>query len=81
MTPEQLELHFVFAAVWAFGGNLLADKSKDHRKAFSNWWQEEFKTVKFPADGLVYDYCLVKYGPSKYRLPSNMLALITSGFG
>eukprot|EP01051_Picozoa_sp_SAG22_P001087 SAG22_NODE_38_length_26325_cov_107.302067_25_plen_129_part_00 len=72
-------------------GNLLADKSKDHRKAFSNWWQEvktkalrfcrastaflvhlrpclslrscchntqEFKTVKFPADGLVFDYCL-----------------------
>jgi dynein heavy chain len=53
LSPEQLEHYFVFSCVWAFGGNLLADKSKDHRKGFSNWWQEEYKTVKFPADGQV----------------------------
>ena len=58
MTPELLECYFVWSAVWAFGGNLLADKSKDHRKAFSNWFVEEFKTVKFPGDGLVFDYQL-----------------------
>ena len=55
MTPDVLEQYFVFAAVWAFGGNLLVDKSKNHAKNFSVWWQEEFKTIKFPPDGLVFD--------------------------
>jgi dynein heavy chain len=58
LSPEQLEHYFVFGCVWAFGGNLLTDKSKDHRKAFSTWWSDEFKAVKFPTDRLVFDYCL-----------------------
>ena len=60
LTPEQLEMYFVFGCVWAIGGNLLTDKSKDHRKGFSIWWQEEFKTVKFPVDNLIFDYQLNK---------------------
>ena len=28
----------------------------DHRKEFSKWWKETFKTVKFPHRGEVWDY-------------------------
>lgn len=45
-----LELHFVFACIWAFGGCLLADKVSDCRQQFSRWWQLEHKTVVFPTE-------------------------------
>ncbi|KAI3434555.1 hypothetical protein D9Q98_002628 [Chlorella vulgaris] len=51
-----LELHFVFACIWAFGGCLLADKVSDCRQQFSRWWQLEHKTVVFPTEGSVFDY-------------------------
>lgn len=28
----------------------------DYRVEFSKWWVTEFKTVKFPAQGTVFDY-------------------------
>jgi dynein heavy chain len=56
LAPEVIENFFVWAAVWAFGGNLLVDKSVNHSKNFSAWWIEEFKTVKFGGEGLVFDY-------------------------
>lgn len=28
----------------------------DHKVEFSKWWVSEFKTVKFPAQGTVFDY-------------------------
>jgi dynein heavy chain len=28
----------------------------DHRLEFSKWWTTEFKTVKFPTQGTVFDY-------------------------
>ncbi|KAJ3597932.1 hypothetical protein NHX12_001448 [Muraenolepis orangiensis] len=30
----------------------------DYRVEFSLWWTKEMKTVKLPAQGLVFDYCL-----------------------
>ena len=60
LDENAIEATFVFASVWAFGGALLADKSMDHRDAFSKWWVEEFKTIKFPEEGEVYDYRLEK---------------------
>ncbi|XP_077976399.1 dynein beta chain, ciliary-like isoform X2 [Styela clava] len=52
------ELYFVFAAVWAFGGALLHDQLIDHRLEFSRWWVKEFKQIKFPASGTVFDFCI-----------------------
>jgi len=43
-------------AVWAFGGGLAEKDNKEYRKDFSNWWRSEFKPVKFPSKGLVFDY-------------------------
>jgi len=55
--PKDLyELYFVFAAIWAFGGALFQDQLVDHRVEFSKWWTTEFKTVKFPSQGTVFDY-------------------------
>ena len=30
----------------------------DYRVEFSKWWTTEFKTVKFPSAGTVFDYCI-----------------------
>jgi dynein heavy chain len=53
---EQFEANFVYACVWAFGGATFMDKNADHRKEFSDWWRRVFTTIKFPKDGLVFDY-------------------------
>ncbi|VDN15434.1 unnamed protein product [Dibothriocephalus latus] len=56
-SPNELyELYFVFCAVWAFGGALFQDQLMDHRVEFSKWWIAEFKNVKFPSNGSVFDY-------------------------
>eukprot|EP00741_Cyanophora_paradoxa_P005992 tig00000955_g5810.t1 len=51
-----VEHYFVFSAVWAFGGALLTDKQNDFRAEFSKWWKEEWKVVKYPDGGTVFDY-------------------------
>uniref|UniRef100_A0AAX7TU92 Dynein axonemal heavy chain 17 n=1 Tax=Astatotilapia calliptera TaxID=8154 RepID=A0AAX7TU92_ASTCA len=53
---ELYELYFVFAAVWAFGGAMFQDQLVDYRVEFSKWWVTEFKTIKFPTQGTVFDY-------------------------
>lgn len=53
---ELYELYFVFAAVWAFGGCTFQDQLIDYRVEFTKWWTTEFKTIKFPAQGTVFDY-------------------------
>ncbi len=50
------ELYFVFACVWAFGSVLFQDQLCDHRVEFSRWWCTEFRVVKFPTQGTVFDY-------------------------
>ncbi|NXW79744.1 DYH9 protein, partial [Hirundo rustica] len=55
--PKELyELYFVFAAVWAFGGSMFQDQLVDYRVEFSKWWVSEFKTIKFPSQGTVFDF-------------------------
>ncbi|NXA80882.1 DYH9 protein, partial [Thryothorus ludovicianus] len=55
--PKELyELYFVFAAVWAFGGSTFQDQLVDYRVEFSKWWVAEFKTIKFPSQGTVFDF-------------------------
>jgi dynein heavy chain len=65
LTPENVpdgspkdiyELYFVWACVWAFGGALFEDQIVDHRVEFTKWWAAEFKTIKFPSQGTVFDY-------------------------
>ncbi|XP_055848919.1 dynein beta chain, ciliary isoform X2 [Episyrphus balteatus] len=55
---EWHELYFVFACIWAFGSAMFQDQAIDYRVEFSKWWVNEFKTVKFPQGGTVFDYFL-----------------------
>ncbi|XP_068770010.1 dynein axonemal heavy chain 9 [Struthio camelus] len=55
-SKELYELYFVFAAVWAFGGSMFQDQLVDYRVEFSKWWVTEFRTIKFPSQGTVFDY-------------------------
>ncbi|XP_078250276.1 dynein axonemal heavy chain 11-like [Pogona vitticeps] len=56
-SPRELyEIYFAFASVWAFGGALFQDQLIDYRMEFSRWWIKEMRTVKFPSQGMVFDY-------------------------
>ncbi|KAK2490477.1 LOW QUALITY PROTEIN: hypothetical protein MC885_016050 [Smutsia gigantea] len=56
-SPKELyELYFVFACFWAFGGAMFQDQLVDYRVEFSKWWVNEFKTIKFPLQGTIFDY-------------------------
>ncbi|RKP21352.1 hypothetical protein ROZALSC1DRAFT_27237, partial [Rozella allomycis CSF55] len=71
---EWFEIYFVFAAVWAFGGIMYADTMVDYRVEFSKWWNTEFKLVKFPPTGTVFDYYVdnetKKFMPWADKVPS-----------
>nr|CAB3238531.1 dynein beta chain, ciliary-like [Phallusia mammillata] len=73
-SPRELyELFFVFAAVWAFGGATLHDHMTDYRQEFSRWWVKEFKHIKFPSTGTVFDFCIdpksKKFVPWSEKVP------------
>ncbi|KAF0298097.1 Dynein beta chain, ciliary [Amphibalanus amphitrite] len=60
-SPKELyELYFCFCCVWAFGASMFQDQVGDYRTEFSRWWMNEFKSVKFPAQGTVFDYYIDK---------------------
>jgi dynein heavy chain len=52
-TKENIESMFVYTATWAFGGPL---NSRDQRKHFHESWCQTFPTVKYPKEGLCFDY-------------------------
>ncbi|KAF5277248.1 hypothetical protein FQR65_LT00356 [Abscondita terminalis] len=53
---EWYELYFVFSCVWAFGSAMFQEQTTDYRVEFTKWWVNEFKNIKFPAGGTVFDY-------------------------
>ncbi|KAI8438868.1 hypothetical protein MSG28_011209 [Choristoneura fumiferana] len=53
---ELHDMYFVFACVWAFGSAMFQDTAIDYRVEFTKWWVNEFKNVKFPTGGTVFDY-------------------------
>ncbi|XP_034940720.1 dynein beta chain, ciliary [Chelonus insularis] len=55
-TKDHYELYFNFAAVWAFGSAMFQDQNIDYRVEYTKWWVNEFKQVKFPSQGSVFDY-------------------------
>ncbi|KAM4843232.1 dynein axonemal heavy chain 17 [Thomomys bottae] len=74
-SPKELyELYFVFACFWAFGGAMFQDQLIDYRVEFSKWWINEFKTIKFPSQGTIFDYYIdpetKKFMPWTDKVPS-----------
>ena len=57
-----VEAQFVFAMVWAIGGNMFVDAVSDYRAQFDSWWQEKWKNVKYPDAGTVFDYYVSEDG-------------------
>mmetsp|Transcript_22861 Transcript_22861/g.57008 ORF Transcript_22861/g.57008 Transcript_22861/m.57008 type:complete len:4427 (+) Transcript_22861:2-13282(+) len=57
---SKFEIYFVLAAVWAFGSAYAITSGTDYRKKFSAWWKEQWKTVKFPHRGEVFDFFVDK---------------------
>lgn len=62
LDKEILETYFVWACVWAFGSALLVDQVRDCRVEFSKWWRVEWKHIKFPDGGTVFDYYIDEDG-------------------
>ncbi|CAE7303428.1 ODA11 [Symbiodinium natans] len=50
-----VEAWFVFCTIFATGSSLAEVDGIDYRKAFSTWWKNEMKTIKYPTKGLVFD--------------------------
>ncbi|XP_037074053.1 dynein beta chain, ciliary-like [Pollicipes pollicipes] len=74
-SPKELyELYFCFCCVSAFGASMFQDQMTDYRVEFSRWWVNEFKSVKFPAQGTVFDYYIdkdsQKFVPWSSNVPS-----------
>ncbi|GLG98379.1 Putative dynein heavy chain [Gryllus bimaculatus] len=55
---EWFEIYFVFACIWAFGSTMFQDQIVDYRMEFTKWWTNEFKVVKIPTQGSVFDYVI-----------------------
>ncbi|KAK7573934.1 hypothetical protein V9T40_011125 [Parthenolecanium corni] len=55
-SKELYEMYFSFACIWAFGSAMFHDQLIDYRAEFSKWWVGEFKSIKYPAQGTVFDY-------------------------
>lgn len=59
---------------WACGAALVFSQLVDYRVEFSKWWVNEFKTIKFPSQGTVFDYYIdpdtKKFLPWTDRVPS-----------
>ncbi|XP_014668470.1 PREDICTED: LOW QUALITY PROTEIN: dynein beta chain, ciliary-like [Priapulus caudatus] len=72
-SKDVYELYFTFACVWAFGGSMFQDQLVDYRVEFSKWWTSDFKTVKFPSQGTVFDYYIdpetKKFAPWTEKVP------------
>ncbi len=51
-----LKYTFAYAAVWALGGALAEKDGHNYRKDFSSFFKNEFKSVKWPTKGTVFDY-------------------------
>mmetsp|Transcript_13737 Transcript_13737/g.31794 ORF Transcript_13737/g.31794 Transcript_13737/m.31794 type:complete len:4493 (-) Transcript_13737:49-13527(-) len=54
--PKLLEALFVFCCVWGMGGSLTVEQGMDYRLGFSKWWADEWKVVRFPDGGSVFDF-------------------------
>lgn len=50
------EQYFCFAAIWGFGSACFQDQLLDWRTEFSKSWVSEFKEIKFPSAGTVFNY-------------------------
>ncbi|KAH8382612.1 hypothetical protein KR009_004377 [Drosophila setifemur] len=53
-----LETIFVYCTVWSFGSALSQDVIIDWHREFHKWWIGEFKDVKLPSQGTVFDHQL-----------------------
>ncbi|XP_037943923.1 dynein beta chain, ciliary-like [Teleopsis dalmanni] len=53
-----LELLFIYATMWGFGSALYQDQIIDWHQEFHKWWTLEFKEVKLPTQGNIFDYSL-----------------------
>lgn len=54
---DAIEKAFVFAMIWSMGSALtVTDDGTDNRKAFSDWWRNEWRQVKMPTQYTIFDY-------------------------
>ncbi|KAM7359981.1 dynein beta chain, ciliary isoform 2-T2 [Cochliomyia hominivorax] len=62
VSPDSLELYieliFVYSVMWGFGSALYQDHIIDWHREFHKWWITEFKDIKLPSQGTIFDYYL-----------------------
>lgn len=83
-TNDILENLFIFCVVWAFGGPMISDKSKDYRKYFNEAFQSSF-SGRFPKDLSCFD-CVWSFSEDTFvewtsRVPAYVPIPIGGGQG
>jgi len=62
LSPEEstkyFEAVFCYCMIWGLGGALVVDAQNDYRSIMDKWWREEWKNVKIPEAGTIFDYCV-----------------------
>ncbi|XP_055624152.1 dynein beta chain, ciliary-like isoform X4 [Toxorhynchites rutilus septentrionalis] len=71
---EWYEIYYVFAVIWGFGSSMFQDQMVDWRNEFHKWWINEFKAIRFPPGGTVFNYYIdpetKKFNPWTDLVPS-----------
>ncbi|KAL1403957.1 hypothetical protein pipiens_005505 [Culex pipiens pipiens] len=71
---EWYEIYYVFAVIWGFGSSLYQDQLVDWRNEFHKWWINEFKAIRFPPGGTIFNYYIdpetKKFNPWTELVPS-----------
>ncbi|EDS32929.1 dynein heavy chain [Culex quinquefasciatus] len=71
---EWYEIYYVFAVIWGFGSSLYQDQLVDWRNEFHKWWINEFKAIRFPPGGTIFNYYIdpetKKFNPWTDLVPS-----------
>lgn len=62
-----MEVIFVYSAIWGFGSALYRDGVVDWYREFHKWWIAEFKDIRFPSSGIIFDFYL-NLGTMKFEL-------------
>ena len=81
---QALEMYFIFACVWAFGGALGEDDEEgDYKVEFAQWWDMTWNTIKFPDRGSCFDFYIddtnCTFAPWSQLISTHTFAASSSG--
>ena len=76
---SSLEIYFVLACVWAFGGGMSITSGIDFRRKFSQYWKDTYRTVPFPDSAGVFDVYVDTATKTPFEVAEELWGLLDAG--